>query len=94
MLLAAFPGWLFHSVLLAVARPWRGSTEAWTNLKSRCPSVALHPLRLRLVRAEDHSVGLRLLSDRCDDLTEERTRTANRLHAVLRDLIAGGRNGI
>ena len=37
-----------------------------------------------------HSVGLRLLSDRRDDLTEERTRTVNRLHALLRDLIAGG----
>ena len=53
-------------------------------------AVALHHPRLRLVRAEDHSVGLRLLSDRRDDLTEERTRTANRLHALLRDLIAGG----
>jgi hypothetical protein len=38
MLLAALFGWLFHSVLLAVARPWRGSTEAWTDLKSGCPS--------------------------------------------------------
>ena len=27
MLLAAFTGWLFHSVLLAVACPWRGSTN-------------------------------------------------------------------
>jgi transposase len=35
-------------------------------------------------------VGLRLLSDRRDDLSEERTRTVNRLHALLRDLIAGG----
>ena len=33
---------------------------------------------------------LRLLSERRDDLAEERTRTANRLHALLRDLIAGG----
>jgi transposase len=31
-----------------------------------------------------------LLSDRRDDLAEERTRTVNRLHALLRDLIAGG----
>jgi hypothetical protein len=53
-------------------------------------AVALHHPQLRLVRAEDDSVGLRLLSDRWDDLTEERTRTANRLHALLRDLIAGG----
>jgi transposase len=53
-------------------------------------AVAVHHPRLRLVRAEGHSVGLRLLSDRRDDLAEERTRTANRLHALLRDLIAGG----
>jgi transposase len=53
-------------------------------------AVAVHHRRLRLVRAEDPSVGLRLLSDRRDDLTEERTCTANRLHALLRDLVAGG----
>lgn len=53
-------------------------------------AVAVHHPPLRLVRAEDHSVGLRLLSDRRDDLAEERTRTVNRLHALLRDLIAGG----
>ena len=53
-------------------------------------AVAVHHPRLRLVRAEGHSVGLRLLSDRRDDLAEERTRIANRLHALLRDLVAGG----
>ena len=52
--------------------------------------VAQHHRRLHPVRAEGHSVVLRLLSERRDDLTEERTRTANRLHALLRDLIAGG----
>jgi transposase len=52
--------------------------------------VAVHHSRRRLVRAEGPSVGLRLLSDRRDDLAEERTRTVNRLHALLRDLIAGG----
>jgi hypothetical protein len=53
-------------------------------------AVAVHHPRLRLVRAEGHSVGLRLLSDRRDDLAEERTRSANWLHALLRELIAGG----
>jgi hypothetical protein len=53
-------------------------------------AVAVHHPRLRLVRAEGHSVGLRLLSDRRDDLAEERTRTVNRLPALLRDLIPGG----
>jgi hypothetical protein len=52
--------------------------------------VAQHHRRLHPVRAEDDSVVLRLLSQRRDDLAGERTRTANRLHALLRDLIAGG----
>ena len=52
--------------------------------------VAQHHRRLHPVRAEGHSIVLRLLSERRDDLAEERTRTANRLHALLRDLIAGG----
>ena len=53
-------------------------------------TVAQHHRRLHPVQAEDHSVVLRLLSERRDDLAEERTRTANRLHALLRDLIPGG----
>jgi transposase len=52
--------------------------------------VALHHPGLHPVRAEDHSVVLRLLSERRDDLAEERTRTVNRLHALLRELVAGG----
>ena len=52
--------------------------------------VAQHHRRLHPVRAEGHGIVLRLLSERRDDLAEERTRTANRLHALLRDLIAGG----
>jgi hypothetical protein len=53
-------------------------------------AVAAHHLRLRLIRAEAHNMGLRLLSDRRDDLAEERTRMASRWHALLHDLIAGG----
>ncbi|MBV8996653.1 MAG: hypothetical protein JO287_23780 [Pseudonocardiales bacterium] len=41
-------------------------------------AIALHHPQLHLVCAEDHSVGLRLLSDHPYDLTEERIRTANR----------------
>jgi transposase len=52
--------------------------------------VAMHHQRLQPVRAEDDGIVLRLLSQRRDDLAEERTRAANRLHALLRDLIAGG----
>ena len=52
--------------------------------------VAQHHRRLHPVRAEDDSLVLRQLSERRDDLAGERTRTANRLHALLRDLIPGG----
>jgi hypothetical protein len=40
-------------------------------------AVAVHHSRIRQVRAEDHSVGLRLLPDHQDDLAEEQTRTVN-----------------
>lgn len=46
--------------------------------------------RLRVVAAEDHTVVLRLLSDRRDDLVAERTRVMNRLHVLLSDLHPGG----
>ena len=52
--------------------------------------VAAHNRRLQPVRGENDAIVLRLLSERRDDLAEERTRTVNRLHALLRDLIAGG----
>ncbi len=45
---------------------------------------------LRRVGPEDHSAVLRLLSDRRDELTEERRRVVNRLHRFLRDLRPGG----
>lgn len=53
-------------------------------------AVAQHHRRLRRVEAEDHTVALRLLSDRRDDVVGERTRCTNRLHVLLRDLIPGG----
>jgi transposase len=45
---------------------------------------------LRRVRPEDHTAVLRLLSDRRDELTQERRRVINRLHRLLRDLRPGG----
>jgi len=45
---------------------------------------------LRRVGPEDHSMVLRLLSDRRDELTGERRRVVNRLHRLLRDLQPGG----
>jgi len=53
-------------------------------------AVAQHHRRLRRVEAEDHTVALRLLSDRRDDVMGERTRCTNRLHVLLRDLRPGG----
>jgi transposase len=52
--------------------------------------VALHRTDLRVVAPEDQTTILRLLSERRDDLAHERARLLNRLHGLLRDLIAGG----
>ena len=52
--------------------------------------VALHRPGLRRVAPDDHAAVLRLLADRRDELTQERRRNVNRLHRLLRDLVAGG----
>jgi transposase len=52
--------------------------------------VALHCSRLRTVTGEDQTTILRLLAERRDDLAGERTRTLNRLHRLLLDLVPGG----
>jgi len=53
--------------------------------------VALHQPRLPQVAGEDDTAGvLRLLADRRDELNQERRRVNNRLHRLLRDLVAGG----
>jgi len=46
--------------------------------------------RLAAVDHEADSEVLRLLSERREDLVAERTRTLNRLHGLLRDLVPGG----
>jgi transposase len=46
--------------------------------------------RLAQVDPEGSSEVLRLLSERREDLVAERTRTLNRLHGILRDLLPGG----
>jgi transposase len=53
-------------------------------------TVAMHNRALRQVASEDHVTVLRLLSDRRDELTQERRRTVNRLHRLIRDLRPGG----
>jgi transposase len=52
--------------------------------------VALHNPMLRVVTAEDQTTILRLVTERRDDLTGERTRILNRLHGLLVDLVPGG----
>ncbi|MEU7915419.1 IS110 family transposase [Microbispora bryophytorum] len=52
--------------------------------------VALYRHDLKVVTPEDQTTILRLLSERRDDLAHERARILNRLHALLRELIAGG----
>ena len=46
--------------------------------------------RLRSVDEEEHATAMRLLSERREDLVQERTRALNRLHTLLRKLLPGG----
>jgi transposase len=70
-----------------------GSAKASKNDPNDALSTAIAGLRhddLRQVALEDHAAVLRLLADRHRNLTALRTRTVCRLHALLRELIAGG----
>ncbi|WP_310529127.1 IS110 family transposase [Nocardioides sp.] len=53
-------------------------------------TVALHNRRLNRVQLENHTIIMRLLTERRDDLVAEHTRWINRLHVLLRDLHPGG----
>lgn len=52
--------------------------------------AALGGERLAEVGEEEQAEVLRMLSERREDLVKERTRTLNRLHGLLRDLLPGG----
>src|SRR4051812_3992020 len=70
-----------------------GAVKAAKNDGNDALSTAIAGLRhcgLRAVRVDDHSTVLRLLIGRYDDLVSLRTQAACRLHAVLRELVAGG----
>jgi transposase len=70
-----------------------GSSKASKNDPNDALSTAIAGLRhrgLRQVAVDDHAAVLRLLADRHHDLVALRTKTACRLHAVLRELVAGG----
>jgi transposase len=56
--------------------------------------AALNNESLAQVHPENRAESLRLLSERRDDLVAERTRTLNRLHGLLRDLVPGGVPGM
>jgi transposase len=70
-----------------------GSAKAAKNDRNDALAAAIAGLRhcgLRAVRVDDHSAVIRMLVDRYDDLTGLRTQAACRLHASLRELVAGG----
>ena len=57
---------------------------------ARATAEAARGAELHEVTAEDEHAVLRLLTDQRRELTEERTRTVNRLHRLLRELVPGG----
>ncbi|HTY29528.1 MAG TPA: IS110 family transposase [Mycobacterium sp.] len=70
-----------------------GTGRSDKNDPNDARSVAIAALRapaLAAVRAEDHTIVLRLLAKRHRDLGRARNRTACRLHAVMAELVAGG----
>ena len=70
-----------------------GSAKAAKNDGNDALSTAIAGLRhceLRTVHADDHATVLRLLIGRYDDLVALRTQAACRLHALMRELVAGG----
>ena len=80
------------AALAARARLLGGRSNRKTDLDDAVAvgQVALARRDLRAVRPEDHRALCRLLVDHRDDLVGERTRVNNRLHRLLRDLLAGG----
>jgi transposase len=56
--------------------------------------AALHSGHLRIVKPDDETVALKLLSDRRKELVGLRTQAVCRLHRLLRELIPGGGPGL
>ncbi len=52
--------------------------------------AAVHGTHLRLVKADDANVALKLLSDRRQELIGLRTQSVCRLHRLIRELVPGG----
>ena len=52
--------------------------------------AALHSRHLRIVKPDDETVAIKLLSDRRKELVGLRTQAVCRLHRLFRELIPGG----
>lgn len=88
----ASESWTVPAKLAARARLLGSGSARKTDLTDAVSvaSVAVHNPKLSVVTPEDHTAVLRLLSDRRDDIVSARTRSKNRLHVLLRDLVPGG----
>jgi transposase len=62
--------------------------DALATARAARDADVLHPVPI-----EDTDTVIGMLNERRDNLISQRTRTANQLHALLRDLIAGGLDG-
>jgi len=76
--------------LVRRVRELRGDDKTDRKDARAVAEAALRAPRLQPVYRDDERVVLRLLTDQRDDLTQERTRTVNRLHRLLRELVPGG----
>jgi transposase len=62
--------------------------DALATARAARDAEVLHP-----VLAEDLNTVIDMLNERRNNLTSQRTRSANQLHALLRDLLPGGLDG-
>ncbi|WP_280242269.1 IS110 family transposase [Nocardia abscessus] len=69
----------------------RGSRRKNDRIDDACaPCVAALQGEGRPVMSDEHADALRMLDERRNNLSANRTRTVNQLHALLRELLAGG----
>jgi transposase len=62
--------------------------DAMATARAAHDAETLHP-----VLAEDTTTVIAMLNERRSNLSGQRTRTVNQLHAIIRDLVPGGHNG-
>jgi transposase len=72
----------------------RGGRRKTDAIDARATAVAARDAdELHAVESEDLPTVIGMLNERRNNLVTQRTRTANQLHALLRDLVAGGLDG-